>query len=90
MFKAPTVDWCDLMDGKSKTNSFLKMFITSAKNAAPQFFHECPYEGSLGAKNFTLMKSFMSFYPSGDFKLKVVATLNKIEIISLTLDYTMI
>lgn len=90
MFKAPAVDWCDLMDGKSKTNSFLKMFITGVKNSAPQFFHECPYEGVLSAKNFTLMKSFMSFYPSGDFKLKVLTTIKGKELISIELDYTMI
>lgn len=90
MFKSPVIDWCDLMGGKSKAVSFLKMFITGVKASAPQFFHECPYQDLQGAKNFTLLKSFMSFYPSGLFKLKVLATHRGSEVFSMVIDYTMI
>jgi Protein of unknown function (DUF1091) len=90
MFKSPIVDWCKLMDGKTKTNSFLKMFITSLKSSAPQLFHECPYEGVLNAKNFTLLKSFLSFYPTGIFKLNALVTIKKNEILSAQIDFTMV
>lgn len=59
------------MNGTTKMNSFLKMFVASVKAAAPQFFHKCPYQGVYGARDVSVLRQFLAFYPSGDFKLKV-------------------
>lgn len=70
MFKSPILDWCQLMNGKSKTNAFLKMFLSGMKTAIPEFFHRCPYFGVHVGRNFSFLTGLVAFYPSGAFKFK--------------------
>lgn len=89
MFKSPKVDWCLLMAGKVKINSFLKMFITACKTEAPKFFHNCPYAGLQAGTNASIFKQFLSFYPTGTFKLITIVEVKSKEMLRIILDFFM-
>lgn len=88
MFKTPSIEACSIFSGKSKTGAFLKTFLASAKQSAPQYFHNCPYIGVHSGSNMTILNKFLKFFPNGKFKLKVSVSDGVSEIFKFLVDYS--
>jgi hypothetical protein len=60
----------------STTNYFIKQFISSFVEAAPNIF-KCPFIGEIEQKNFTLPYKSFDFLPSGFYQLNIQMFLNE-------------
>lgn len=88
MFNSPIIDWCSFMSGKAKVSSFVKMFLTSFKMTMPHFIHNCPYLGFYSATNISLPRQFLTFYPTGVFRIKARAYIKDEDYFIFRMDYT--
>lgn len=88
MFKSPQINWCALMDGNGKVNSYVKMFLASFKKAMPQLCHNCPYRGVYSARNISLPHEFLTFYPIGVFRFIANVYDDGNQIFKFQMDYT--
>lgn len=88
MFKTPTIDWCQLMDGGTNTNFIIRMFVTSMKTYTPEFIHSCPYFGMHSIRNSTVIKKLVTVLPNGAFRFKVSMLDQNTEIFYLALEFT--
>lgn len=88
IFKTAPFEVCSLMSGKAKVVTFLKVLIDGFKQSAPQYFHKCPYFGLHSANNIMFLKSFLTIFPTGTFKLTFRFSDGDAEIFKILLEFT--
>ncbi|KAL7049633.1 hypothetical protein ACKWTF_003801 [Chironomus riparius] len=71
IFKAPPIEWCKMVDGKSQATSFQKLLIKSIQISSPKFIHPCPYEGRHSILNATAPKDVVEIVPTGLFEVRL-------------------
>jgi hypothetical protein len=71
IFSIDSVDLCAYLSGKLKLNlnAFVKIFMKMAKEMFPNYFHKCPYVGLHTTTNFTVEKKYITFAPTGTYKV---------------------
>ncbi|KAG5668571.1 hypothetical protein PVAND_016508 [Polypedilum vanderplanki] len=68
IFKVPRFEWCSVLDGTSKTNSFVRSFLNSFKDRYPKAVRKCPLTGRSEMMNVTIEKKLTMMFPSGLYR----------------------
>lgn len=71
VFKSPSIDWCKVVEGKSRAMNFQKLLLKSIQTSAPALIHPCPYEGKYSVLNISSPKDVVEIIPVGSFKLHI-------------------
>jgi hypothetical protein len=81
-----------MTSGKAKLNPFTKLALESAKTSAPAYFTPCPFQGLYTAQNITLVRQFITFFPNGNFRIRIIFTdglKSNVELFKTSVDFTM-